>query len=178
LSLSCASAGFCIAVGGYDLSSGGGKSFAERWDGSSWSLEATLSVAGASDTQLMGVSCTSPRACFAVGEYNPSGSQPRQRTLVERWNGTRWSAERTPSGRGDELVGVSCASARACMAVGQASSPLVESWDGRTWSVVRLPTGGSGLAAAVSCTSRMICTVVGNPLGGDVWAARLSPGRG
>jgi hypothetical protein len=34
------------------------------------------------------------------------------------------------------------------------------------------------LVAAVSCTSSMVCTLVGNPPGGDVWAERLSPGRG
>jgi hypothetical protein len=41
--------------------------FAERWNGSQWSLLSTpnLSNGGA----LQGVACTSPSACLAVGSY-------------------------------------------------------------------------------------------------------------
>ena len=171
LSLSCSSGSFCTAVGGYDLNSGGGQSFAERWDGSSWSLGATPEIAGASYTDLSGVSCTSSRACVAVGQYNPSSSRPVQRTLGERWNGTGWSVERTPNavGQSNELVAVSCTSNRACMAVGQTYSnagfqPLVERWGGISWSVERTPLPG-GLVQAVSCTSPVICTVIASPRG-------------
>jgi hypothetical protein len=183
LSLSCSSDSFCTAVGGYDLNTGGGQPFAERWDGRSWSVEATPEPPGAFDTQLMGVSCTSPRACSAVGDYNLSSSGPFQRTLAERWNGTSWSAERTPNGPGqsNELVGVSCASARSCLAVGQTSSnttgfqPLVERKGSTTWSVERTPNTGGALLQAVSCTSSMICTAIGIPSKGDVLAERSVP---
>jgi len=183
LSLSCSSGSFCTAVGGYYLNSGGGQSFAERWDGSSWSLEASLEIAGAFDTQLMGVSCTSPSACSAVGDYNPSSSRPLQRTLAERWNGTSWSVERIPnaSGGSNELFGVSCISSRACVAVGVSNlnlgipQALVERRDGSTWSVERTTSAGGALLQAVSCTPSTICTAVGNPPRGDVVAEQSAP---
>lgn len=50
--LSCSSRRFCTAVGSYSLDSGLGKAYAERWDGSSWSLESTPEVAGTFDATL------------------------------------------------------------------------------------------------------------------------------
>jgi hypothetical protein len=166
LSLSCSSGSFCTAVGDYDLNSGGGQSFAERWDGSSWSLEATLEIVGSFDTQLMSVSCTSPSACSAVGDYNRGSSL--HRTLAERWNGTSWSVQRTANASGGpELAAVSCSSSRACMAVGNSYSssgfqPLVERSDRTRWSVEHTPSVDGALLQAVSCTSSLICTAVGN----------------
>ena len=166
LSLSCSSGSYCTAVGGYDLNSGGGQSFAERWDGSRWSLEATPKIAGAFETQLRGVSCTSPSACSAVGYYNPSSSGPH-RTLAERWNGTSWSVQRTPNALG-ALVAVSCTSGRACMAVGNGFQPLVERKDGTSWSIERTPSADDALLQAVSCTSSVVCTALGNTISGVI----------
>jgi hypothetical protein len=59
------------------------------------------------------------------------------------------------------IVGVSCASLSACMAVGSdRSSVVVERWNGRRWSVQHVPPGLFG-AGAVSCPSGRICFVVG-----------------
>jgi hypothetical protein len=181
MSLACSSASLCTAVGGYDLNTGRGQSFAERWDGSRWSLEATLEIPGAFDTQLASVSCPSPSVCVAVGYYDPRPG-PSQRTLAERWNGTSWSVDRTldPAGQSSELDGVSCTSS-ACLAVGQTRvntgsgfQPLVERRDGTRWSIERTPLS-DGLVAAVSCTSTVICTVFANPPRGPVVAEQSAP---
>ena len=98
-------------------------------------------------SSLNGVSCTSPRACTAVG------------TGVYRWNGRRWSTQRAPIGA-DELGGVSCTSANACTAVGSG----VYSWNGRRWLSVPITDASAAdrELAGVSCLSRASCVAVGN----------------
>jgi hypothetical protein len=66
------------------------------------------------------VSCTSATACTAVGHYqNGAGTRV---TLAERWDGTSWTIQPTPSLSPNyfytTLSGVSCTSATACTAVG------------------------------------------------------------
>jgi hypothetical protein len=127
------------------------------------------------DSVLTAVSCTSRRACVAVGYFkNKSG---RSFALVERWNGVRWSIQSNPAdSRPSVLSGVSCTSATACTAVGSAppfdaaggvGAPLVERWDGSSWSIEATkvfafgPGFGGGLSG-VSCASRAFCAAVGN----------------
>ena len=67
---------------------------------------------------LEGVSCSSAKACTAVGTY---GDGARESTLAERWNGTKWALQTTPNpsdAGASHLKGVSCSSATACTAVG------------------------------------------------------------
>ena len=115
--VSCSSTSECTAVGNYYI----GMSpvmVAQRWNGTKWSTQRTPTPTGASSTALDGVSCVSASACTAVGYYNNSTASV---TLAERWNGTKWSIERTPNPNGasnSELDGVSCVSASACTAVG------------------------------------------------------------
>lgn len=62
--VSCDPAGDCTAVGAVGLRPQ--RSFAERWDGSSWSLQRISSPKGG---QLVAVSCPSTRHCVAVGAF-------------------------------------------------------------------------------------------------------------
>lgn len=161
-SVSCTSSSACTAVGAY---SGGGlvRPLAEHWDGRSWSPEPLPVPAGAIGAQLSHVSCTSPRACVAVGFYTNSRGQYSSGALTERWNGVNWSGHSTPGEL--ELTSVSCTSSSACTAVGDsqsatgAYSAVVERWDGSGWTLSRLP-GGPGLSA-VSCSSSVTCTALG-----------------
>jgi hypothetical protein len=66
--VSCLSSSSCEAVG-YRLISPAGTA-AEGWDGSIWSSQSTPNPAGAFESVLSGLSCTSASACMAVGEYN------------------------------------------------------------------------------------------------------------
>lgn len=64
------------------------------------------------------MSCASKTACTAVGSY-VNGRSGRGFTLAERWNGSGWSIQQTPSLGGEGyLKGVSCASTSVCTAVG------------------------------------------------------------
>jgi hypothetical protein len=69
-------------------------------------------------TWLWGVSCAATDACNAAGYYFAKTGTPR--TLIESWDGTRWSVVPTPSPGVENraLNGVSCASATTCTAAG------------------------------------------------------------
>jgi hypothetical protein len=83
------------------------------------------------------VSCVSARACTAVGAYFTSAGA--QATLAERWNGSKWAIEPSPSppNLAGMLNAVSCVSTRACTAAGQRylhgnadGETLAERWRG------------------------------------------------
>jgi hypothetical protein len=91
--VSCTSAHSCIAVGVACASSDqcfGSRNLlialAERWNGTKWTILRTPAPSGA---DLESVSCTSARACTAVG-HGKSG------LLAERWNGTKWALQSVP----------------------------------------------------------------------------------
>jgi hypothetical protein len=158
--VSCTSPAACTAVGFIN-----GQTLAMRWNGSSWSRQATNSPhSGTGGYDLNGVTCTSATACTAVGVYG-------RWTLALAWNGTTWSRQSTHylnTGTFSTLNGVSCLSATACTAVGfyadgsESSSPLVASWNGTSWSVQPSPIAMHSELSAVSCTSANACTAVGS----------------
>jgi len=141
---------------------------------STWEIESTPNPGTAEISYLHAVWCTSAKACMAVGGYSNTLSSPGY-TLAERWNGKAWSIQATPTPTGtagDNLYGVSCTSASACTAVGDAFGtkaavdfPLAESWNGKNRRVetTPVPKGAvSGAFFAVSCTSASACTAVGD----------------
>lgn len=177
--VSCTNSTACIAVGfGYSEVSGKLGPLAERWNGSSWSIERTPKLADGE--QFDGVSCVSSTACTAVGG---NGVQP----IAERWDGHRWSPQNLHfdhHGEGpDALLGVSCTPGR-CAAIGWdtvglcgetgydysplllGSVPVVGFWTERRWSLQRQPDpgcvdSGGNVLNAVSCSSPEACTAVG-----------------
>ena len=188
--VSCTSATACVAVGfsvlGNESRSRRMTAFAERWNGVKWTLQPTANVKNAIFTQLFGVSCTSPKACTAVGSTNADAS------LVERWNGSVWKVQPTPHPRTfiyaqTFLNGVSCSSSTACVAVGESGTgrafshaydtyrSLAERWNGRSWSIESTPRpqrADEAFLDGVSCVATSACTAVGsdllNPSGTDV----------
>src|SRR6266851_7689552 len=161
MGVACISTSSCMSVG---QSTGG--TLAERWDGTAWRITPTPNPAGAAGSGLNGVSCTSPSTCIAVGTAFDSSGNPTG-TITERWDGTTWSIQPTPTSGspGSFLNAVSCTSPSACTAVGNtASGVLAERWDGTTWTVQSTPTppGTQGdFFTGVSCTSPVACTAVG-----------------
>jgi hypothetical protein len=176
--VSCAAARQCTAVGSVTVGLLGIHALAESWNGSTWSLQTTPvpNAERSVDLYLLGVSCSSPSACTAVGHYNEVNIE---QALVERWNGTAWQIQESPSPIGQpkegeshwELSKVSCASAASCVAVGSysekasASNLLGEQWNGTSWEL-ESPSDRTGVAldvlGGVSCSSVAICTTVGS----------------
>lgn len=155
------------------------ETLAESWDGARWSIVPSPDdVPAPHSSTLNAVSCTSPTFCMAVGP-SVTGTGASE-TLVERWDGTRWSIVPSPneedtSLRIDQLLGVSCVSANSCSAVGsfgparaEIALTLVERWDGTQWAVVPSPTPNAGpsngyndVLTGVPCASVNSCTAVG-----------------
>jgi hypothetical protein len=110
--------------------------------------------------------------------------------VAERWNGTRWSAQRIVKPEGFRLAftSVSCAPATtACTAVGKATVPsappwdtngqtYVEHWNGKRWTHQLVPTAPSVLLNSVSCPTRNFCVAVGGftsmVAAAEVWNGR------
>jgi hypothetical protein len=178
--VSCSAVAACTAVGYFVNNARLKVTLAERWNGTSWSIQTTPNPNWAFESHLNGVSCTSPTACTAVG-YSYYSPGYHQGTLAERWDGTRWSMEPTPNppgATGGLLEAVSCTAATACTAVGSfanSASPVVtlaERWDGTNWSYQPTPnpTGANGsFLNGVSCTSTNACTAVGYSVNANNW---------
>jgi hypothetical protein len=118
---------------------------------------------------LDGVSCTGESACTAVGSYKGWGGI--YHPLVERWNGSAWALQSAPDpaegSAKNAMLGVSCAGASFCVAVGEAAGkPVAEIWNGSAWSrsvAPSIPSGAKGATlTAVSCGSTQVCMAVGD----------------
>ena len=166
--VSCWSPRACTAVG-----SEGSNTLAEHWNGSKWTIQPTRNppTGGIDGNELVGVSCSSATSCTAVGDSNITNS--KSDTLVEHWNGRRWTIQPTPKrpdGDESQLTGVSCRSARACIAIGASGDvnqevTLAERWNGRTWAVQPSPDPAGGtlsVLTGLSCSSATACIAVGN----------------
>ena len=152
-SVSCSTVTSCVAVG-----DGGNSVGSFVLSGGTWTDVPAVSPGDSDD--LYSVSCTSPTFCVAVGEqmYNDIGWAL---TLIETWDGATWSLAPSPNPAldpgsstitGGILMGVSCVSSAACVAVGYGNGPgddadglmypseaIVETWDGNAWSLTPTP---------------------------------------
>ncbi len=154
--VSCVSSSFCMAVGTYSRSVGSADlALFEMWDGEKWSI-----VPGSPDApgplQMSAISCASDDFCLAVGTVYQTD------IVTERWNGTAWSV--VPSVDPPDsyiavgLKGLSCATSRTCVAVGDvlgggSYKTFVESWDG-SWVIEPSPDPGPyAVLTDVSCTT-------------------------
>ena len=165
--VSCSSRRACVAVGSYTDAAGTQLPLAERWDGALWRIEPPPAPHAAHGAELVAASCTSARGCVAVGDFTTASG--RERPLIEHWNGTTWSIDGVPLPRGTReghLSAVSCSSGHACTATGAYSrtgpeAAMVERWNGRRWTLQRTPTSSSAELDGVWCPSRRFCTAVG-----------------
>jgi len=141
--ISAASASDIWAVGTY----GNDKTLALHWNGTRWAQVATPSP-GYSGNILSAVAAVSPSAAWAAGSYavfRPVGAIP-VKTLLLRWNGTRWTRVTTPNPGAavSMLNGVSASSPSNAWAVGSYQLPpgggpitsktLMLHWNGTDWT--------------------------------------------
>ena len=165
-SVSCISTTSCVAVGA-SADNTNFDALAMAWDGTSWTVLTTPSVAS-SVAILVSVSCTSPTSCVAVGTYSNAGTD---QSLAMSWDGSAWTTAVVPSVGADDnfLESVSCVSATFCVAVGASFDgtkyqTLVATWNGSAWAVAVSPNEGpdANLLSSVSCTSTTSCVAVGH----------------
>jgi hypothetical protein len=168
-----------------------------RWNGTSWSLQATPAQSG--DAFFDGVDGNSGTNVWAVGG---SGTG----TLTERWNGSAWSVVPSPNPAGS--VGASLRAVKSlanndAWAVGTSAHStgipgrtLIEHWNGTSWSIVSSPNpdGTQNLLRAVDGVAANDVWAVGatghdgyggDPVGslvlhwnGSAWSQVTIPGSG
>ncbi len=190
--VSCVSPGNCAAVGVYTdaTNSDRGLLLSERHGRWSKGVEAQLPAnvlrpnrhaATADAIVLLGVACTAPGDCYAVGNYVTASNTLEPLIITER-NG-RWGAGRVapmPAGaavRGQKAVlyAITCSGARECTTTGsyvdrngEQQAMVLTERDGRWISATEgsAPAGASqnpGVTpVAVSCAAPGECAVAGN----------------
>lgn len=148
------------AVGAYSKTQSTHQPLIEHWNGSQWSVVPSPSP-DSSANLLYGVAAISARDAWAVGNYF-SRKNGAEETLIEHWNGTKWTVASNPNPSSSEngLNGVVAISASNVWAVGQYipdgsgnTEPLIEHWNGSTWAVVSSPIPGAGSATLLGVAS-------------------------
>ncbi|HEX4435004.1 MAG TPA: hypothetical protein VH012_09235 [Acidimicrobiales bacterium] len=170
-SVSCVSSSFCVAT---VLDEGGSVATAavQVWNGATWTTAGIPVPAGATEVELISVSCTSAVFCVVVGTDGTSSSFL---PFAVQWDGSSWSISpgvTAPSGATNaELTGVSCTGPTWCMATGIAADNMFDvtnafalQWNGSGWvpspSIVA-PGGSDAELTSISCTAPTSCMAVG-----------------
>ena len=134
----------------------------ERFSGTSWKVVSNRSPS-AKHAELDGVAGASPVSAWSVGRFEPALGQ--ERTLVEHWNGIRWSIVSSPN-RGafhNELDAVVVRREDDVWAVGHSdrnshnsNEALIEHWNGRKWAILHnaLLPGAYGDLVAMATVPR------------------------
>lgn len=163
-SIAAVSATNVWAVGEYG-NGNGSSTLVEHWNGKQWSVVASPNVNGATENTLAGVTAIAANDIWAVGSSTTANFV--QRTLIEHWNGKRWSIVASPNvtGLGNGLTAVSAVSAKDIWAVGNLSGPngyqpLIEHWNGRQWRIVA--SSGVGTLNGVVAIARNNVWAVGS----------------
>ncbi|HEV2370848.1 MAG TPA: hypothetical protein VGS19_01655 [Streptosporangiaceae bacterium] len=157
--VSCASAGWCMAVG-TAVSNGIYGPFSESWDGRTWTARSVPAPTGG--MAMDSVSCLSRTSCMAIGEAGTA--------VAESWNGVAWTlgpAPVTPAqATAETLDSVSCVHTQECIAVGtymvgNQQHALAEAWKGTDWSLMTVPQALQVAFNGVSCDQGGRCTAAG-----------------
>jgi hypothetical protein len=136
---------------GWQSSRGVAETLTEHWNGTQWSVVTSPSPA-AIGNELFSVAAVSATNVWAVGfVQNNTATGPTEQTLIEHWNGTKWSVVKSPnpSSQNNSLSGVTATSANDVWTVGYDTNgsgiwqTLTEHWNGTQWSVVTSPSPGS-----------------------------------
>jgi hypothetical protein len=129
----CASARACWAIGGTQARTGTTSDVLEVWNGSQWSIAATL----AGGLQPQEISCPAAGHCLVLGLRHGAPA-------AASYSGGTWKAAPVPpqsaasagSGRGLVPSLFACASPTMCLAAFPGPKPVTDTWDGRAWTRV------------------------------------------
>jgi hypothetical protein len=121
-----------------------------HWNGKKWTKSAVPNPGGTAVgdfNQLDGATCSSPKSCWAVGEYELIDSAKVNEVL--HWNGKKWTKVGAPNPAGsamntlNTLYAVRCVDGRDCWAVGTSEEPdqpnkdEILHWNGTRWSIFK-----------------------------------------
>ena len=169
--VSCTSATQCVAVG----ANYGGAIATPRasvFNGSTWASSIVPNPSGSTRAELSGVSCPVSTTCYAAGWYGTASTTDVP--LVDRWNGSSWTAQTLtlPGGTtAAQLSDISCTTATTCTAVGyydtvtQPRRTMALRWNGTAWSAqspVHPATAAQSELQGVACPAATTCLAVGS----------------
>jgi hypothetical protein len=173
--MSCLGSKTCLGLDSSD--------FLRTWNGKAWGPASAGMPAGVAIASYDNLSCISATYCVALGTDSTATPTSAIPVLVAAtWNGKAWSARKLPSPAKTVSAydtGLSCVSARFCVAVGHDQPPysydgsgigFADVWNGTKWAVdatagtVGMSTPGqpAGDLNAVSCQSSGSCLAVGD----------------
>ena len=119
------------------------KTMIAQWNGTQWNIVSSpnAGILSGSSNILEAITATSATDIWAVGSYQVSSSNNPVYTLVEHWNGTRWSIVPSPTPTSSTcgnsnctaLVSVTATSSTDAWAI---SYGFIEHWNGTQWSIV------------------------------------------
>jgi hypothetical protein len=122
-------------VGGFYVPARDPHALLEHWNGSQWCIcPDPYPITGMESVSLRAIAAASTNDVWAVGNVD---NAPVGHTLIEHWNGSRWSVTPNPI-NGGVLQGVAALSSTDAWAVGSAVSgggALIEHWNGKQWSL-------------------------------------------
>ena len=191
-SLACPSSSSCVALAGYQDSSGAAHSLLLTGSGTSWTATSAPtpanSVASPYGPRLRTVVCPTLSACVAVGEYIDTSGNAQG--LLVTGSRSSWTATEAPrpanaseSVSGPSIESVACLSSSACVAVGEYidtsghEQGLLLTGSGSSWTATEAPlpaNAGNGTAAltSVAC-SASLCTAIGSYTDSSGWSDSL-----
>lgn len=176
--LSCPSARSCWVVGSATDASNHTSPVIEHWNGKRWS-RVKLHNPNGDDNFLDDVSCPSTRRCYAVGGHGSNTVFPvRSSPLVERWNGKKWSMQKSPRTPAGATSGgfnaITCRTKSSCTAAGT-YIPHGKYFDhvyvgvlrGKKWSLEKVPQPfhaqyAYAAATDLACPSAKRCVMSGS----------------
>ena len=144
-------------------------SLIEHWDGQTWNVQPSPSPPGTYGSFLAGVTATSPRNAWAVGDAN-------RRALIEHWDGRAWKLQAIPRPRQSQLVAVAATSPRNAWAVGTVDShSLILHWNGTAWTVQARAKFVNVAFTALTATSTRDAWLVGQLRLGNANSSQVRP---
>jgi hypothetical protein len=122
-----------------------------HFNGTAWAV-VPMQQPGANTPTIGAVTAISATDAWAVGEDTGATSAPGGSTLIEQWNGTKWSIVPSPTPGADPgLTGVAARGSGDVYAVGNnipsinggVVQGMILRWNGSTWTQDTDPTDGS-----------------------------------
>jgi hypothetical protein len=149
--VSCVSATSCAATG-LSMSSSSFYGFTDVLTGKTWKAAAIAWPKGSASSDLLAVSCTSPRSCVAAGQdgiTNTNTANDGDAAAVA-YDGKTWTVQKSVPGPGKGYAsvfgGIYCVTATDCVVSGltgktsgSAGTPINGVWNGKSWKLFRLP---------------------------------------
>jgi hypothetical protein len=173
--ISCANTTSACTAVGYAITGGAVSAIAERWNGSSWSMQTVPLPSGSTSSELEGVGCRGSSFCMAIGHY--VNSLGERRSFSAMWNGSTWALKTVPEPLGAQesvLLDISCTGTVViCTAAGgyynssSLQETLIVRWNGAEWVSQTSPNpagSGASVLQGVVCANAesTTCGVVGD----------------